>query len=78
MKLFTASLLALILAFATGRITAARGDRVTGDQSMVAIATSDTRFSTLVDLVLFAELDGVLANERPFTVVAPTNDAFDA
>lgn len=35
-------------------------------------------FSTLVDLVLAADLAGLLSSEGPFTVFAPTNDAFAA
>ncbi|MCD8483016.1 MAG: fasciclin domain-containing protein [Verrucomicrobia bacterium] len=35
-------------------------------------------FSTLVDLVVAADLAGVLSGEGPFTVFAPTNEAFAA
>jgi adhesin HecA-like repeat protein len=49
-----------------------------GDDSIVDIASADARFSTLVDLVVFAELDDVLSNDGQFTVFAPTNDAFAA
>jgi uncharacterized surface protein with fasciclin (FAS1) repeats len=49
-----------------------------GEQSIVAIAASDpANFSTLVTLVEFAELDGVLSGPGQFTVFAPTNAAFD-
>jgi len=56
----------------------AKGDKAPGDQSIVEIAAGNPNFSTLVSLVVFAELDGVLANDGQFTVFAPTNDAFDA
>jgi uncharacterized surface protein with fasciclin (FAS1) repeats len=43
----------------------------------VAIGLPNT-FSTLVDLVVLAGLDGVLAGGGPYTVFAPTNEAFAA
>jgi uncharacterized surface protein with fasciclin (FAS1) repeats len=77
-KLVALFIMALIGLFATVPATAAKGDKAPGEQSIVAIAAADPQFSTLVDLVTFAELDGVLANEGQFTVFAPTNAAFDA
>jgi len=47
-------------------------------QSLVEIAAGNPAFSILVQAVQFAELDGVLATGGPFTVFAPTNDAFVA
>lgn len=47
-------------------------------QSLVDIAAGNPAFSILVQAVQFAELDGVLATGGPFTVFAPTNDAFVA
>ena len=46
--------------------------------TVVDIATSNDDFSTLVAAVLEADLAGVLSSEGPFTVFAPTNDAFAA
>jgi uncharacterized surface protein with fasciclin (FAS1) repeats len=46
--------------------------------TVVDIATSNDDFSTLVAAVLEADLAGVLSGEGPFTVFAPTNDAFAA
>ena len=40
------------------------------------IANGDPRFSTLVTLLVQADLAGTLADDGPFTVFAPTNDAF--
>ncbi|MEH6410438.1 MAG: fasciclin domain-containing protein [Hyphomonas sp.] len=40
------------------------------------IAKGDPRFSTLVTLLVQADLAGTLADDGPFTVFAPTNDAF--
>ncbi|HRQ23816.1 MAG TPA: fasciclin domain-containing protein [Anaerolineales bacterium] len=47
-------------------------------QTIVDIAVADERFSTLVTAVLAADLAETLSGEGPFTVFAPTNDAFAA
>ncbi len=47
-------------------------------QSIVEIATSDPQFSTLVTALDAAGLVETLQGEGPFTVFAPTNDAFAA
>jgi transforming growth factor-beta-induced protein len=46
--------------------------------TIVDIAVADGRFSTLVAAVTAAELVDTLNGEGPFTVFAPTNDAFAA
>ncbi|KAA5800965.1 fasciclin domain-containing protein [Alkalicaulis satelles] len=46
--------------------------------TIVEIASADDTFSTLVAAVTAADLADALAGEGPFTVFAPTNDAFDA
>ena len=46
--------------------------------SIVEIATSDDNFSTLVSALQSADLVTTLEGEGPFTVFAPTNDAFAA
>lgn len=46
--------------------------------NIVEIASSDARFSTLVAAVKAADLVETLSSEGPFTVFAPTNDAFAA
>ena len=43
---------------------------------IVHTAASNEQFSTLVAAVQAADLAGVLSGEGPFTVFAPTNDAF--
>lgn len=45
--------------------------------NVVQVAVSSTDHSTLVKAVQAAELVDVLSNAGPFTVFAPTNDAFD-
>ncbi len=46
--------------------------------TIVDIAVADERFTTLVAAVQAAELVETLSGEGPFTVFAPTNDAFAA
>lgn len=46
--------------------------------TIVDVAVNDARFSTLVEAVSKAGLVDALNSEGPFTVFAPTNDAFDA
>ncbi len=48
------------------------------DQTAVQIASQDDRFSTLVELVEIAGLEDALGLDGPYTVFAPTNDAFAA
>ena len=47
-------------------------------QTIVEIAVADERFTTLVAALTAAELVDTLNGEGPFTVFAPTNDAFAA
>jgi uncharacterized surface protein with fasciclin (FAS1) repeats len=46
-------------------------------KNIVEIASGDPQFSTLVTAVTEAGLVETLSGEGPFTVFAPTNDAFD-
>ena len=46
--------------------------------SIVDVALADDRFETLVAALQAADLVGTLQGEGPFTVFAPTDDAFDA
>ena len=54
------------------------GSQMEEQQNIVEIAASDDTFSTLVTAVQTADLAGALSGEGPFTVFAPTNDAFAA
>jgi transforming growth factor-beta-induced protein len=49
-----------------------------GPGTIVEIASGNPDFSTLVDLVVAADLAGTLSGDGPFTVFAPTNEAFAA
>ena len=46
--------------------------------NIVEVAAANPDFSTLVTALQAAQLDGTLAGPGPFTVFAPTNEAFDA
>ena len=48
------------------------------DKNIVQTAQSVPAFSTLVEAVVAANLQGTLSGTGPFTVFAPTNDAFAA
>ena len=68
-KLFVGLTAALALTFAFAEDKPA---------TVVDIASSSEDFSTLVAAVVEAELVETLSSEGPFTVFAPTNDAFAA
>lgn len=67
-------------AIATLGIVAACGGGDNDDErvNLVQLAQSDARFSILVEAVVAADLDETLSGPGPFTVFAPTNDAFAA
>lgn len=58
--------------------TTTTAETATADETIVDIAVSNPDFSTLVDLVTQAGLAETLSGDGPFTVFAPTNDAFAA
>jgi transforming growth factor-beta-induced protein len=51
-------------------------DSMASDMDIVDIALADEQFSMLVMLLQRADLVGALQGDGPFTVFAPTNDAF--
>ncbi len=53
-------------------------DKVLLPASIVDIASNDASFSTLVAALVKADLVGTLSGDGPFTVFAPTNEAFAA
>lgn len=53
-------------------------DQVLLPPTVVEVAQQNPMFSTLVLAVIKADLVGALSEEGPFTVFAPTNDAFEA
>jgi transforming growth factor-beta-induced protein len=52
-------------------------DMMLPTNDIVALATSTSDLSTLVTAISTADLTSALQGEGPFTVFAPTNDAFD-
>jgi transforming growth factor-beta-induced protein len=52
--------------------------RETANMTIVEIASADKQFSILVDAVIKADLAEALSAEGPYTVFAPTNEAFEA
>lgn len=48
------------------------------ERNLVQTAQADARFSILVEAVVAADLTGTLSGTGPFTLFAPTNDAFAA
>ncbi len=69
------TLLVLLVASVSTAFAAPAAD---GHQDIVDIAVEDGRFETLVAAVTAAELADTLKSEGPFTVFAPTDDAFAA
>ncbi|MEI7444482.1 MAG: fasciclin domain-containing protein [Burkholderiales bacterium] len=69
-----------IAAISTVALVAACGsdDHPAAAVDVVATAKSDPRFTVLVEAVTAADLGTTLSGPGPFTVLAPTNDAFTA
>lgn len=68
---------ALLVLVSSGLSFASTPDKsVRSSSNVVEIAISNPDFSTLVEAVTKADLAGALSAEGPFTVFAPTNEAF--
>ena len=67
-----------LAAIASVALVAACGGSDGENRNIVETAQADARFSTLVEAVAAAGLAGTLSGPGPFTVFAPTNDAFAA
>ncbi|MEC8509800.1 MAG: fasciclin domain-containing protein, partial [Planctomycetota bacterium] len=68
------ALVALVAVTASFSATVAKAE--TAGKTIVEIAAGAEDFSTLVAAVKAAELVDVLSSKGPFTVFAPTNEAF--
>ncbi len=68
----------LVKTIMAGVVAAAALTSTAQAKSIVDIAVSDDRFSTLVAAVSAAGLVDALSGEGPFTVYAPVNAAFEA
>ena len=62
---------------ATTDTNMAADDSMADDQTVADIAMSNDNFSTLVTAIKAADLGATLQGEGPYTVFAPTNDAFN-
>ena len=69
--------IALVGTFLPGKSVAAESASANPTMTIVEIASADARFSILVDAVVKADLAGALSSDGPYTVFAPTNDAFN-
>lgn len=74
MKTLLKTTIAALALTTTGAFADAHG----GMKTIVEIAAGDDRFETLVAAVTAADLAETLSGEGPFTVFAPTDDAFAA
>jgi uncharacterized surface protein with fasciclin (FAS1) repeats len=61
---------------ASAGVASAGGEKTKQPKTVVAVAKSSDDFSTLVQAVVAADLVKTLKGKGPFTVFAPTNDAF--
>lgn len=77
LKHFTIVVLAFAL-LSTVAASALAAPTYQADQNIVETAVADGRFTTLVTALQEAELVETLEGEGPFTVFAPTDEAFEA
>lgn len=61
-----------------GLLTACGGGNTAGDTDIAALAQRAPELTTLAEAVEAAGLGATLSGPGPYTVLAPTNDAFDA
>ena len=76
MKLMQKTLIGLLIGFAATSAMAGMSDTKKSPGTIVAVATANPDFSTLVTAVKAAGLVDTLNSKGPFTVFAPTNEAF--
>ena len=76
----TAASLSLVggVAFAESHSSEMSEDGMSSEMTIVETAQGNEDFSTLVEAVTAADLAETLSGEGPYTVFAPTNEAFDA
>ncbi|WP_319499901.1 fasciclin domain-containing protein [uncultured Draconibacterium sp.] len=74
-QIFSIALVA-VMTFGLTLNSEAKATDDTSSSTVVEIAVSNPDFSILVEAVTKADLAGALSADGPFTVFAPTNDAF--
>jgi uncharacterized surface protein with fasciclin (FAS1) repeats len=77
MKSFAFSLLALVGLVSGLAASGAAEESKTKEQTIVGVAAGNPEFSTLVAAIKAAGLTRTLNGDGPFTVFAPTNEAFE-
>lgn len=76
-KILTSAIMIFsILILSVSNISAYGYTSIEQDKDIVDIAINDGRFNTLVEALKAADLVDTLKGEGPFTVFAPTDDAF--
>ncbi|WP_319479607.1 fasciclin domain-containing protein [uncultured Draconibacterium sp.] len=75
-QIFSIALVA-VMTFGLTLNSEAKATDDTSSSTVVEIAVSNPDFSILVEAVTKADLAGALSADGPFTVFAPTNDAFE-
>jgi uncharacterized surface protein with fasciclin (FAS1) repeats len=76
MKLIQKTLVGLLIGFVATSTMAGMSDTNKAPGTIVAVAAANPDFSTLVTAVKAAGLVDTLNSKGPFTVFAPTNEAF--
>ncbi len=74
---FVAALFCASIQFATAQTTIVGGEQMYPKKNIVENAVNSKDHTTLVAAVKAADLVGALSGKGPFTVFAPTNDAFE-
>lgn len=77
-RISTLALLVATMVLGITGVASAAGQEARQSKNIVEVASGDKRFSTLVSLVKQAGLVETLSGPGPFTVMAPTNAAFNA
>ncbi len=73
-----AIMMSLVSLFFLSSCSEDEDEQVDQPKTIVEAASGDARFSILVEAVVKADLESALSGNGPFTVFAPTNDAFEA
>lgn len=75
-KLLSSIIMLAMLILPASNVFATNTTSMENNKTIVEIAVNDGRFNTLVEALKAAELVDTLKGEGPYTVFAPTDDAF--
>ncbi len=76
LKIFKIAMLLMVIPLFTVSCSDDDDNNMSNDKNIVEIAQGTGSLSTLVDALVAADLTEALSGEGPFTVFAPSNDAF--